>query len=215
MSLSFSSVDTQLILHPSLTLPPLSFADISKSHLSVGGRPQAPRGTSYPSPPMSKSPTPTNRSFDEYSAGIHNVYGHEENSRQIHDHKLGISGQLNGRSASFRQPLGIVPSQQYLQHPKLPVLGSSAPAPVPAPTPPKPARRTKAHVQSACYNCKKAHLSCDVARPCNRCTTSGKCVSFFFLLIRHNDKVTRTDLSTEYLLRRGTQEAWSTPAGTR
>jgi hypothetical protein len=42
----------------------------------------------------------------------------------------------------------------------------------------KPARRTKAHVASACVNCKKAHLSCDVQRPCGRCVSSGKQVSF-------------------------------------
>lgn len=40
--------------------------------------------------------------------------------------------------------------------------------------PHKPARRTKAHVASACVNCKKAHLSCDVQRPCGRCVASGK-----------------------------------------
>lgn len=44
----------------------------------------------------------------------------------------------------------------------------------PAARPSKPARRTKAHVASACVNCKKAHLSCDVQRPCGRCVTSGK-----------------------------------------
>lgn len=42
----------------------------------------------------------------------------------------------------------------------------------------KPARRTKAHVASACVNCKKAHLSCDVQRPCGRCVASGKQVSW-------------------------------------
>ncbi|KAF4534237.1 Transcription activator of gluconeogenesis ERT1 [Lasiodiplodia hormozganensis] len=38
----------------------------------------------------------------------------------------------------------------------------------------KSARRNKAHVASACVNCKRAHLSCDVQRPCTRCVTSGK-----------------------------------------
>lgn len=38
----------------------------------------------------------------------------------------------------------------------------------------KTARRNKAHVASACVNCKRAHLSCDVQRPCTRCVTSGK-----------------------------------------
>jgi hypothetical protein len=39
-------------------------------------------------------------------------------------------------------------------------------------------RRTKAHVAKACQNCKKAHLSCDEARPCARCVASGKQVSW-------------------------------------
>ncbi len=41
----------------------------------------------------------------------------------------------------------------------------------------KPARRNKAHVASACVNCKRAHLSCDVQRPCARCIAGGKQVS--------------------------------------
>ncbi|RMY51750.1 hypothetical protein D0864_14366, partial [Hortaea werneckii] len=35
-------------------------------------------------------------------------------------------------------------------------------------------RRSKTHVASACINCKRAHLSCDVNRPCARCVASGK-----------------------------------------
>lgn len=35
-------------------------------------------------------------------------------------------------------------------------------------------RKSKAHVASACINCKRAHLSCDVQRPCTRCIASGK-----------------------------------------
>ncbi|PLB44480.1 hypothetical protein P170DRAFT_367607 [Aspergillus steynii IBT 23096] len=38
----------------------------------------------------------------------------------------------------------------------------------------KSTRRTKAHVASACVNCKKKHLGCDPARPCRRCVLSGK-----------------------------------------
>ena len=38
----------------------------------------------------------------------------------------------------------------------------------------RPARRAKAHVASACVNCKRAHLSCDVQRPCSRCVAGGK-----------------------------------------
>ena len=42
---------------------------------------------------------------------------------------------------------------------------------------PVPTRRTKAHVASACVNCKKKHLGCDSARPCRRCILAGKAVS--------------------------------------
>ncbi|KAI9319644.1 hypothetical protein BX666DRAFT_1875644 [Dichotomocladium elegans] len=38
-----------------------------------------------------------------------------------------------------------------------------------------PGKRTyKPHVPSACINCKKAHLACDVSRPCTRCVALGK-----------------------------------------
>ncbi|KAF2743124.1 hypothetical protein M011DRAFT_481081 [Sporormia fimetaria CBS 119925] len=46
-----------------------------------------------------------------------------------------------------------------------------APQPMRAPT---KARRQKQHVASACINCKKAHLSCDVQRPCGRCVNAKK-----------------------------------------
>ena len=39
---------------------------------------------------------------------------------------------------------------------------------------PRATRKTKAHVASACINCKKKHLRCDNARPCRRCVQSGK-----------------------------------------
>ncbi|KAL8714328.1 MAG: hypothetical protein Q9220_001659 [cf. Caloplaca sp. 1 TL-2023] len=36
------------------------------------------------------------------------------------------------------------------------------------------ARRAKAHVPSACVNCKRKHLACEMKRPCNRCLQTGK-----------------------------------------
>ncbi|KAJ1841886.1 hypothetical protein LPJ70_004048 [Coemansia sp. RSA 2708] len=41
--------------------------------------------------------------------------------------------------------------------------------------PVRPARAAKPHVPSACTNCKKAHLACDLQRPCQRCVNAGKC----------------------------------------
>ncbi|KAJ2554336.1 hypothetical protein EV175_002624 [Coemansia sp. RSA 1933] len=45
----------------------------------------------------------------------------------------------------------------------------------PASKPPRGGRGAKPHVPSACTNCKKAHLACDLQRPCRRCANSGKC----------------------------------------
>ncbi|PWN47030.1 hypothetical protein IE53DRAFT_275251 [Violaceomyces palustris] len=39
---------------------------------------------------------------------------------------------------------------------------------------PVPRKVAKAHVPSACLNCKRAHLACDVGRPCRRCINLGK-----------------------------------------
>lgn len=50
----------------------------------------------------------------------------------------------------------------------------------------RPTRRTKAHVASACVNCKKKHLGCDSARPCRRCVLAGKAVSLLLPFITRN-----------------------------
>ena len=56
--------------------------------------------------------------------------------------------------------------------------------PFPPPSPPSLIRASKwkAHIASACVNCKKAHLSCDSARPCARCVASGKQVRSHYSL---------------------------------
>lgn len=38
-------------------------------------------------------------------------------------------------------------------------------------------RKVKAHVPSACVNCKRKHLACETKRPCGRCVQTGKEVS--------------------------------------
>ncbi|KAI9318110.1 hypothetical protein BX666DRAFT_1934876 [Dichotomocladium elegans] len=35
-------------------------------------------------------------------------------------------------------------------------------------------RTTKPHVSAACVNCQRAHLACDMGRPCRRCVQSGR-----------------------------------------
>ncbi|KAJ2645087.1 hypothetical protein GGF44_000152 [Coemansia sp. RSA 1694] len=53
-----------------------------------------------------------------------------------------------------------------------------SPSPTPSGALGKPTRTgrgAKPHVPSACTNCKKAHLACDLQRPCRRCVGAGKC----------------------------------------
>ncbi|KAJ5805401.1 uncharacterized protein N7503_003003 [Penicillium pulvis] len=59
----------------------------------------------------------------------------------------------------------------------LPGLETSLPGQPSRSLAPKSTRRTKAHVASACVNCKKKHLGCDPARPCRRCVLAGKAAS--------------------------------------
>lgn len=60
----------------------------------------------------------------------------------------------------------------------LPAFGAPASiAPRATALPPRSTRRAKAHVASACVNCKRKHLGCDSARPCRRCVVAGKEVS--------------------------------------
>lgn len=86
--------------------------------------------------------------------------------------------------ASRSSPSGAGP--QPLQPVDVPLPSTTTPPPTSPTAPPdaaasapqpKSARRTKAHVASACINCKKKHLGCDSARPCRRCVASGKAVS--------------------------------------
>ncbi|KAJ5584843.1 uncharacterized protein N7459_004643 [Penicillium hispanicum] len=56
-------------------------------------------------------------------------------------------------------------------------LESEVPGPATRSLVQKSTRRTKAHVASACVNCKKKHLGCDPARPCRRCVLAGKASS--------------------------------------
>ncbi|USP74335.1 hypothetical protein yc1106_01609 [Curvularia clavata] len=82
-------------------------------------------------------------------------------------------GQSITQSYGYGYPNTNLPPYAGVQH-QGPMVQQAAMIPPPPARPAKPARRTKAHVASACVNCKKAHLSCDVQRPCGRCVASGK-----------------------------------------
>lgn len=99
---------------------------------------------------------------------------HYQTGRQTDQH--GYSGVPNAQNYGYAYPSHALPPYPGSQHGG--PIGQQATMIAPAlARPTKPARRTKAHVASACVNCKKAHLSCDVQRPCGRCVASGKQVS--------------------------------------
>ncbi|KAF7593088.1 hypothetical protein BBP40_012033 [Aspergillus hancockii] len=78
-------------------------------------------------------------------------------------------------SSRLPPPLGgPVTSQPSVPTFSQPTFGTSPPGAAGRALSQKPTRRTKAHVASACVNCKKKHLGCDPARPCRRCVLSGK-----------------------------------------
>ena len=51
------------------------------------------------------------------------------------------------------------------------------------------ARRAKAHVPSACVNCKRKHLACETRRPCNRCLQAGKEVRCRSHILKPGDRI--------------------------
>ncbi|OQV04871.1 Fungal Zn2-Cys6 binuclear cluster domain-containing protein isoform 2 [Cladophialophora immunda] len=69
-----------------------------------------------------------------------------------------------------------LPPASYQSASSLPSTSISGPSPRLAlsPVSPRATRKPKAHVASACVNCKKKHLRCDSSRPCRRCVQSGK-----------------------------------------
>ena len=91
-------------------------------------------------------------------------------------HPFPVSDNFSSRlPASLSVPVTSQPSVPTFSQP---TFGTSPPGAAGRSLTQKPTRRTKAHVASACVNCKKKHLGCDPARPCRRCVLSGKEVSF-------------------------------------
>jgi hypothetical protein len=180
-----TSHDTNSLRHATLRRKSAHLWDITQGAIS-----------GYPSPPMSSPPSPTRRPSD---LTLPSTRG-EQFSSTLTNPPLTSSTpahslqQTTSPSASFALVKPDVPAY----HPPASFatgLGSAgfgsgvspyvstqyAPPPVAHHrTPSHDARKAKTHVASACVNCKRAHLSCDVQRPCARCTASGKQVSLFF-----------------------------------
>ena len=152
------------------------------------GRDSLP-GSNYISPPMSAS---WDRSkFDDHRTNGHRGYSltppsHPSTSsrpstsgklsptdaRIIHvNKKLGkdTRGVLNTPSTTDAESSRLMESNDELSS-----NNQNSPEAQLVAGPPGIARRAKAHVPSACVNCKKKHLACETKRPCNRCVQTGK-----------------------------------------
>jgi hypothetical protein len=134
----------------------------------------APATTSVPAVVI----TPRDAS-QAYPPQQHALYMPQRQDLQPRPPALGFPGRVvYSESYPSSSQVSMAPSLGAQQ------IGAQAPSalyagPVSAPTPsvpriPRTSRRAKAHVAKACQNCKKAHLSCDEARPCARCVASGK-----------------------------------------
>ncbi|KAM5488505.1 hypothetical protein McanCB56680_000388 [Microsporum canis] len=145
----------------------------------------------YLSPPMSGSPPPEYRSDLSHGLrhsgrsdspasnlnypGSHNDYqAHHINRGQGIDRAVSDPRQPQMATQSVQQ-FGLPPMNEM--RPSHLLSGFGGPSTIPQRTttlPPRSTRRAKAHVASACVNCKRKHLGCDSARPCRRCVVAGK-----------------------------------------
>ncbi|KAK4574584.1 hypothetical protein LTR86_001425 [Recurvomyces mirabilis] len=80
------------------------------------------------------------------------------------------TGYTSVAASTFPVPTAAGPRFAGLPGPSSEVASTAIAAGPPLPS----GRKAKTHVASACVNCKRAHLSCDVQRPCTRCVASGK-----------------------------------------
>ena len=174
-----------------------------KIHLPPLSEPRDSPTGHYLSPPMSASPVQSRfanapqhhfsyhrKHSDSSKSGRSDSGKHSPAYSQIgstskpryHDQPLGLStppsssgvGTSRTSRTSAQSSVGI-PALREESHDEVPLntkissegqhLTSGAPG---------VARRAKAHVPSACVNCKRKHLACETKRPCNRCIQTGK-----------------------------------------
>ncbi|KAL9039784.1 MAG: hypothetical protein Q9214_004735 [Letrouitia sp. 1 TL-2023] len=136
------------------------FAEAGQSHLLYHQRynpsPSAHSTTSKQSPPLNKSVKSK----------------HQEQRRNIQTPPSNTEAELSRASLQLGSDVRPVRegsiddlSSNVQDSPEAHQLTSGAPG---------VARRAKAHVPSACVNCKRKHLACETKRPCNRCLQNGK-----------------------------------------
>ena len=157
----------------------------------------APVWASLPTPPMSGSPPPEPPAEPPQIAGRRRKRSHTPPTASA----AVVTSPLTplehtaprlGAQARGGETIGELAVQPGLYVPSFPLQGSyQAASGLPAvsvsgpesryaqtPVSPRATRKPKAHVASACINCKKKHLRCDNSRPCRRCVQSSKEVYF-------------------------------------
>lgn len=125
----------------------------------IAGR-RRKRSDSPTTAPATSTPTQT---YDEQAPIIQGDFGGE---RPL------VPVQPGGYATVYSQ----APQYTYSAAPSMGIVTTSPPESryAPGQVSPRTTRKAKAHVASACVNCKKKHLRCDNARPCRRCVQSGK-----------------------------------------
>ena len=160
---------------------------------------ELPTTASLPSPPMSGSPPPPSppyisrtdslrrkRSASPVATASQAGYGltrlaYEPNTR-LQGFQPRYAGEIPSQVPTFPSPfqqgfggsyMGTAGNVGLHQSTYLPV-GHTLLSQHDVPGPARATRKPKAHVASACVNCKKKHLRCENTRPCKRCVQSGK-----------------------------------------
>lgn len=125
-----------------------------------------------PTPPLLTSTQPTS----VYSLAASNARS------QRHDLQSKVNTPTSSTDVDSRASAPLSNALRYLREDSndevSPVTQGSPEAQQLAAGPLRIARRAKAHVPSACVNCKRKHLACETRRPCNRCVQTGKEVRF-------------------------------------
>ena len=155
-----------------------------------------PAWASLPTPPMSGSPPPEQPTEPPQIAGRRRKRSHTPPTTTVSTSPattLEHTAPRLGAQARGGETIAELPIQPgpYISNYPLPAscqsgsslaitTSASEPRYALSPVSPRAARKPKAHVASACINCKKKHLRCDNARPCRRCVQSGKEVCFYW-----------------------------------
>lgn len=158
-----------------------SFPLMSGSSLTTH-QPAISRGTEGQAP-LASIPETTNGSTNVVRSSTHPISVPPEERNFVPSQP---PGHLSSPGAVHGDPT-ISQSSAYSGGIPAPVDATNLPSATAGPPvrnlPPRSTRRAKAHVASACINCKRKHLGCDSARPCRRCVQAGKAVSYILTLL--------------------------------